>query len=330
MSVELTPVVGLPIAIEGESSIPLETPIRTDDEGIARRSVRSSDTVTISSLIPGIDFTPISGAAMVLYLSGQQEVAATRLVESEAICRKGSAADEQEVVYRYFNITDSLIAVDHDEFMNAIVRSDGTPIALQAPESYSSGPGSFSIPLEAFRLGEPNADMIGGKWKFLGELQEFSFNSATEANPIPWCEGEGRVPCSPVTEARLQGAGSRAQQELFAFFNYITSVRPAFRSQSDRLPFQRRVAKALRIIRSTIRGLQGRVYECTIPPPGCQRSELPREKLQIAFGEVFSGSPPTLEKRVAKYGAKAKKRYGKYLASNMPGGLYVCDSSGRS
>jgi hypothetical protein len=312
------------VAIEGESSEPLETPIRTDGDGVAKRLIRSSDTVSISSLVPGIEFTPVTGDAMTLYLGGTLDIAASRLVESESICRQVNSIAEEEVLYRYFNVTDTTIEVVRDDFMNSIVRADGTPAAVQAPESYSSGPGAFSIPMEAFRGSDPSAVVVGGTWKFLGSEQNFSFNPSTEGNPIPLCESEIVDSCRPLADSHLQQAVTRAQQEIFALFSYVARLQMKTRGQTVRLPYQRTGAKALRSIIATIRPLNGRVYSCPTPPPGCNKAEFPSAELGRTFRTIFGESPPALAARVERFGKKARKRYGQHLSNQFPPSVYVC------
>jgi hypothetical protein len=315
----------MPIAIDSESSTPIETPMKTDEDGRVQRLIRSSDTVTISSLYPAISFTPVSGQAMELFLAGDVAIKAQRLVEQNGTCRQLNARSEEEIVYRFFNITDAALTVETDEYLNQFTSPSGTPLAVQAPQVFESGEGQFTLPLSGLRSPEAASNEIGATWKFLASESSFSFRENIDPNPLPVCEGAVDSSCSPLSDQALQAVVSRTSAELTSLFDYGRRIKRNLQRSGPRLPYVRTGAVALRNIRVLVASLKGRTYTCAVAPYRCRQAQFPRVDLEKHFESIFAAQPSIKQKDFRRYGNKAIKRFRKFLAGRFPPNSYICE-----
>ncbi|MEY4699936.1 MAG: hypothetical protein RL326_123 [Pseudomonadota bacterium] len=315
----------MPIAIDSESAAPIETPVKTDEDGRAQRLIRSSDTVTISSLYPAISFTPVSGQAMELFLAGDVTIKAQRLVEQQGICRQLNDRSEEELVYRFFNITDEALTVETDEYLNQFTSPSGTPLAVQAPQVFESGEGKFTLALSELRSPISESSNIGATWRFLASELSFSFRETIDPNPIPVCEGAIVSPCSPIPDQALQAVVERATAELTSLFNYATKIKKKMRGVGARLPYPRTGAVAIRNIRVLVSTLRGRTYTCGVAPYHCRQARFPRAALEKHFETIFSSPPSVKQKEFKRYGNGAIKRFRRFLAERFPSDSYICE-----
>ena len=315
----------MPLAIDSESSPPVETPFKTNEDGRVERLIRSSDTVTISSLYPAIAFTPVSGQAMELFLGGDVPINAQRLVEQSGACRQLNDEAKEEVVYKFFNITDTTLTIEIDENLNTLVYPDGTPLAVPPPQTFASGQGEFVIPLEEFRSPEMGRNTIAGNWKFLASESVFSFQDRIEQNPLPVCEGAIVGPCSPLDDSTLKTIADRTTSEPTSLFNYSTRITKKIQKKSARLPYIRTGAVALRNIRSLASSLRGKTFNCGIAPYRCRQAPFPRIVFEKHFETIFSSQPPAKQKEFRKYGNGAIKRFRAFMAKNFPQSVYICE-----
>lgn len=315
----------MPLAIDSESSPPVETPFKTNEDGRVERLIRSSDTVTISSLYPAIAFTPVSGQAMELFLGGDVAINAQRLVEQSGACRQLNDEAKEEVVYTFFNITDSALTIEIDENLNTLVYPDGTPLAVLPPQTFASGQGEFVVPIEEFRSPEMGSNTIAGNWKFLASESAFSFQDRIEQNPLPVCEGAIVGPCSPLDDSTLKTIADRTTSELTSLFNYSTRITKKIQKKSARLPYIRTGAMALRNIRSLASSLRGKTFNCGIAPYRCRQAQFPRTVFEKHFETIFSSQPPAKQKEFRKYGNSAIKRFRAFMAKNFPQSVYICE-----
>lgn len=313
------------IAIDSESSTPAETPIKTDEDGRVQRLIRSSDTVTISSLYPAIAFTPVSGQAMELFLAGDVSIKAQRLVEQNGTCRQLNDRAEEEIVYRFFNITDASLTIETDEYLNQFTSPSGTPLAIQAPQVFESGEGQFSVPLTDLRSPEPGDGEVGAIWRFLASESSFSFREKIDPNPIPVCEGAIVSPCSPIPDQALQAVVDRTSAELTSLFNYSTKIKKKMKGVGRRLPYVRTGATALRNIRVLVSTLKGKTYTCGVAPYSCRQVQFPRVALEKQFETIFASAPSVKQKEFQRYRSGAIKRFRKFLAERFPPYSYICE-----
>lgn len=315
----------MPIAIDSESMTPVETPIKTDEDGRVERLIRSSDTVTISSLYPAIAFTPVSGQAMELFLAGDVSIHAQRLVEQNGTCRQLNDQAQEEIVYRFFNITDSTLTIETDENLNQLRYADGTPLAIQAPQTFESGEGQFIVPITEFKNAETGTNIIGGTWKFLASDSTFSFRDTIDPNPVPVCEGAIVSPCAPVDDAALQAVIDRTSSEVTALFIYSTKLKKKMGASGGRLPYVRTGATAIRNIRSLVSQLRGKTYTCGIAPYRCRQAQFPRVTLEKHFEAIFASTPSAKQKEFRRYGNSAIKRFRTFMAQRFPSYSYICE-----
>jgi hypothetical protein len=315
----------MPIAIDSESTAPIETPMKTDEDGRVQRLIRSSDTVTISSLYPAISFTPVSGQAMELFLAGDVAIRAQRLVEQQATCRQLNDRFEEEIVYRFFNITDAALTVETDEYLNQLTSPSGTPLAVQAPQVFESGEGKFTLSLSDLRSPHTGGGEIGATWKFLASESSFSFRENIDPNPLPICEGAIDSPCSPIPDQALHEVVDRATAELTSLFNYSTKIKKKVRGVGPRMPYVRTGAVAIRNLRVLVSSLRGRTYTCGIAPHSCRQARFPRVALEKHFETIFSSPPPIRQREFKRYENGAIKRFRRFLAKRFPPESYICE-----
>jgi hypothetical protein len=315
----------MPIAIDSESSTPVETPMTTDEQGRVQRLIRSSDTVTISSLYPAISFTPISGQAMELSLMGDVAVSAQRLVEQSGSCRQLNDQAQEEIVFKFFNITDATLNVETDENLNYFTSASGTPIAIQSPRKFESGPGQFSVLLSELRGSEGADGSIGARWKFLASESSFSFRENIDLNPVPVCEGAIINPCSPVSDQALDAIFERAAAEVKSLFNYSVKIRKKNQVTKSRLPYMKTGATALRNIKGLVLSLRGKTYTCATTLGRCRQSQFPRRELERHFEAIFNQAPPVAQKQFHRYGKSAADRFRKFLTQRLSSDAYICE-----
>jgi hypothetical protein len=199
VSVDLTPISGVDVIIAGSSEVS-QTPLATTDkDGVASRVVPRADTVTISSALAAISFTPISGSAEALNTAGVLEARADRLLKPISVCRFNAGAGHPMVAFYYENTAADTLTVTHAAGINQLEKSGARLTMTQPPESFSPGLDLFTVALDEFTR-EPLPGMcMSGSWSLLNsELGFQCVDGSTDPDIMP-CQARGALPCISVS-----------------------------------------------------------------------------------------------------------------------------------
>jgi hypothetical protein len=278
--------------MEGQSTDPEASLPRTDDDGVATQYVNGADTITISTGLEAIRFEPVSGLGTTLANQGQIELRAERLVEPGSPCRRAIYESGEEVVFPFVNLTDVLLTVENASPLNILTREGDGPSETQPPSSFASGGSFFSGPLTNFVASDPANSRISGRWSFLGTERSFTFDSLSETNPLPLCEGKTLLPCVALsdkvarnvikTTSDYGGKLRRLEQQLKR--KYPEKNRD-FSSKHNR---ERSYSK----IKSALTAVQERSASCSGDKFSCKQEEISKARLRKIFFAGFRPRPP--------------------------------------
>jgi hypothetical protein len=319
--IEQTPAPALPIRIDSESVDP-EAPLpRTDEDGIASQSVLSSDTVTISSALAVIRFTPISGGGSALANSSPIDINAERLIEPSPACRRSVVAQEDEVVFPFINVSDELQEIDNAIPLNIVLRGEDNPTTTQSPSEFALGSGFFTVPVTEFSISD---SLISGGWNFLGARRVFSFNPLIEDSPLPLCEGKGLLPCnafSDVGSQKLLRVTTKYIEKLLILEKRLKKMYP---EKNKNFSFRRDRSRSYEKIKAITSTLRNESLECADDKTNCRQGEVPKARLEKIFFSAFRPRPPTGRGLMRSLRAKGQRDL-RTILNQLPDFVVTCD-----
>lgn len=290
--VEQTPIPALPVRIESESSDPEAALPRTNDQGVATQAVNSTDTITISTGLDAIRFDPITGLGSTLANQSPIEVQAERLVEPGSPCRRAIYESGEEVVFPFVNLSEVLLVVENASPLNILAREGGTLTDTQPPTSFAAGGGFFSGSLNDFMASDSGSSRVGGQWSFLGTERGFAFDSLTESNPLPLCEGKALLPCISISD-------SAARKVLKTTSDYGGKLRRLERQLLRKYPARnkgfsskRNRERSYAKIKLAVTAAKERSASCASDKLSCKQEAISKAQLRKIFFAGFRPRPP--------------------------------------
>lgn len=291
VSIELTPVAGIPIFIEGESNTAETPPATTGQNGIASQSVNRSDTLSIYSGLPAVEFTPIVGSALALSSAGTIEISARRLVTTKRLCRFLAADNEDTLAFYFSSIAAGPLEVQSGGLANSIRTGDDILTRTQPSDRFEPGDGFFTVPLAEFVTASGPGQCITGKWHLLGS--ELSFQCAPgEFEPdIPMCEARATLLCPRFNSTNVQFVRNRA-------LKYVARAQRFQRNLIRRYPDLKRdvfVAQGMQkwLVRfnEVLTHAEEISRGCSDSNPQCREVEFPKQELRQALDRSFKRRP---------------------------------------
>jgi len=297
--------------------------LETGGQGEFSIQVGSSQKVDISSALPAIAMTPISGLAMELSLASPLQIEAFRLLEPAADPPCRAVVDTIPMVFwPYVNSTADLLAVP--ETLSFFGRN-----GLTAETSFAPGRNYFSRELSLFQAGD--------SWTLLGR-------TAVLPELVPLCTGSGDpVGCSEITAAQTDEVfddAVRIVTDTYAFSLQIKREllrkgwRPTGR-QDDYVKLGKPLLRSIRDVLSGTRPEGATIYDCpaeaAAEPPrsagSCEALLFPKQELRDAIREYFSIRPKRgFEKVTSRSRLKAELAKFEEVLNKLPDSYYVCGS----
>ena len=308
--IKQTPIAGAPLNFGVAEAL-------TDMSGEVKLNVPSDSQISVSSVLPVIEFTPFYDTAANFAQRSPVVIDARRLVEPLGGVCSVLVGGEERVFFPYENYTDQAMSVPlRYNLINRILSPTGEaiPADLYAPGLVGNG---FTVPKRHFFNGSGYA----GVWQFIGTNNTLpaQLNVCSDQGTKPQCELMPALRLKPLFDyprglvIRLSEASVRLARSR------------KWKPNGDvRGPFYSRGALALGKIRQLMRRLDGPNYICPTTPPQCRVVTVPKASLLNAFKIIYSGSvPPALQSlkntqkaEIAKYQAVLKK---------IPNTLTKCD-----
>jgi hypothetical protein len=292
VEIEKTPIVGLEVHFEGESSTMATPPARTDEAGVASQLVNRSDMITISSGLGAVQFQPISAPATILHTLGVVEAEASRLVEPVHICRFLDSSNQDSLAFYANNSASEPLTIPRQTPLNSLHAADGTLVEPQPPETFRPGLNLFTAPTRKFSSTKETESCASGIWKLLGAEKRFGCSGSQAALDIPLCEARSELPCVEIRDEKLDGmtrafrAGRRA---IGALEQYLKAAYPDANQNFSSIRHLRRGAARIKLL---VEQVKGHIGSCSALNPQCYEVDFPKEAMTKAFRKSF-GSRPT-------------------------------------
>lgn len=285
--------------------------------GEVKLQVPSDSQISVSSVLPVIEFTPFYDTAGNFAQRSPVIIDARRLVEPlPGICSV-IVGNEEHVYFPYENYTDQTMSVPlRYNLINRILSPTGeaVPVELYAPGVTGNG---FSVPRRHFFNGSGYA----GVWQFIG-------TNNTIPQQLNLCSDRGTGPqCEQFSDLKLEKLFSfpRALVIRLSEASVTLAKSKKWKPSGDaRGPFYQRGVASLSKIRSLLNPLKGPNYVCPTKPPQCWSVNVPKAELMKAFRIIYSGSIP---KGLLPLKATEKAEMNRYRAilRSIPNRLTKCN-----
>jgi hypothetical protein len=291
VAIDLTPIVGLDVFIEGESSTSATPPAQTDEAGVATQLVKRSDTVTISSALGAVQFDPVTGAASALHELGLVDIEAWRLVEPAHMCRYLDASNQEALALYMNNISSQELEVPRRQTLNSLHAGDSSLTETQPHENFTPGLSFFTVLLDEFRT-SGSQSCASGTWKLLGVEKNISCADGAIHPDVPLCEARAELPCVPVSESRVTSVRHRVRHAVQAVKKLEREVKRRYPEENRSYSVTRDLVKATNRMNRLLQDVQSVASSCTQVNPRCYEVRFPREELIKAFKRSFGPRPP--------------------------------------
>lgn len=280
-------------------------------------NVPNDTDVSVSSVLPVIEFTPFYDTAGNFAARSPVVINARRLVEPlPGICSV-VVGSEEHVFFPYENLTDQTMSVPlRYNLLNRVLSPSG---AAEPPELFAPGMvgNGFSIPKRLFSNGTGYA----GAWQFIGTT-----------NLIPQtlsvCSDTGTGPsCDRLSDLSLQRLFDHPRGLIVRLGDAsvkLAKQRKWKPSGNARGPFYTRGVKSLAKIRALMNRLAGPNYMCPTTPPQCRVMPIPKAEFMSAFKIIYTGSVPKGLLSLKKTEKAEVKKYQAILRS-LPDQVTKCD-----
>lgn len=324
VAIDLTPLVGLDVNFEGETSTVATPPAQTDGSGIAIQLVKDTDTVTISSGLDAIQFEPVSGHATTLHSQGLIDIAASRRVKPAFICRFNDAFNRDSLAFYANNSSTKELSVPRRQTLNSLHSSYGSLTPTQPAEMFSPGLSLFSLPLDEFRIGAGPTQCAAGAWRFLGVELEFTCGDNQVEPNVPMCESRWQLPCVSLDEDILAKIRARVRLSARRMRSLEQEVKLLYPDANRNYTITRDFKKGTKRIKTIIKTLRQTAQRCSGQNPHCSEVALPRAALVKAFRRAFGPRPAKGQayfRRVRKYHVVKFRK----ALSTLPKYLIRCD-----
>ncbi len=324
MSIDLTPVVGLDVFIEGESSSPATPPARTDESGLAVQSVRSSDLISISSALPAIEFDAVSGPAVVLSAASPLEIEGRRLIEPSHICRYLNTRSQQMLALYMMNISERELEVRQLDPINALKASSGALTTTQPPEIFAPGLGFMTVALSEFEaLAEPGV-CAAGAWHLLAAEHGFTCLPGALEPDVPLCEERGELPCISVEQSDLKWLKNRVRKYVARAKRLQRQLRARYPEANRGFNFDSDLQQSLARMEQTLGSVQAISSSCSQTNPQCRRVDFPKQQLLRSFKRSLGSRPQKGRKAFRKMRERLLALFGRNL-TRFPDYLVSCE-----
>jgi len=323
VAIDLTPVVGLDVFIEGESSTSATPPAQTDEAGVATQLVKRSDTITVSSALGAVQFDPVTGAATALNELGLVDIAAWRLVEPARMCRYLDASNREALALFVNNISSQELEVPRREGLNSLHAADDSLTQTQPLENFTPGLSFFTVPLDEFRVAGPQT-CASGKWRLLGTEKSVTCVEGSVEPDVPLCEARVELPCVPVSQARVTSVRHRVRHAVRGMRRLEQEVKRRFPEANRSYSITRDLVKGTSRINRLLQDVQSVANSCSLSNPRCYEVRFPREELIKAFKRSFGPRPQkgrNYFRAVRNYNLKRFRK----LLKEFPDYLVKCD-----
>jgi hypothetical protein len=308
--IKQTPIAGAPLNFGVTQAL-------TDMSGEVKLSVASDSQISVSSVLPVIEFTPFYDTAANFAGRSPVIIDARRLVEPlPGICRI-IVGNEEQVYFPFENYTDQAMSVPlRYNLINRILSptGDAVPADLYAPGMLGNG---FTVPKRHFFNGTGYA----GVWQFIGTNnaipEQLNVCSDTSTNPQ----------CELLPDLRLQPLFDHPRALVVRLSNAtvkLAKLRKWKPSGDLRGPFYKRGTLSLSKIRAIMNKLKGPNYICPVTPPQCRVMKVPKADFLKAFRLIYTGSVPKGLLPLKKTEKAEIKKYQAILRS-IPDQLTKCN-----
>jgi len=276
--IKQTPIAGAPLNFGFTTAL-------TDLSGEVHLNVPSDRDVSVSSVLPVIEFTPFYDTAANFAGRSPVNIDARRLVEPlPGICSV-TVGSEDHVFFPYENLTDQAMSVPlMYNLLNRMLSPTGeaVPPELFAPGLVGNG---FTVPKRLLY----NGSSYAGAWQFIGTT-----NLLPESLPV--CSDNGTAPtCDRVSELSLQRLFDYPRALIIKLGDASVRLAKARKwkpAGNARGPFYTRGVKSLARIRALMQRLAGPNYMCPTVPPQCRVVQVPKAEFLSAFKIIYTGSVP--------------------------------------
>lgn len=323
VAIDLTPIVGLDVFIEGESSNSATPPAQTDQAGVATQLVKRSDTITISSALGAVQFDPVTGPATALHELGLVDIPAWRLVEPARMCRYLDASNQESLALFVNNISSQDLEVPRREGLNSLHAADDSLTQTQPHENFSAGLSLFTVPLDEFRVAGAQT-CASGTWRLLGAEKNISCIEGTVEPDVPLCEARAELPCVSVSEARVSSVRHRVRNAVRGIKRFEQQVKRWYPEENRNYTITRDMLKGTAKINRLLQDVQSVTNSCSQVNPRCYEVSFPREELVKAFIRSFGPRPPKGRKYFRAVRKHNVNRF-RNLLKEFPDSLVKCD-----
>jgi hypothetical protein len=312
------------VYMEGESST-LETPAAiTDQDGVASQAVRGSDTVSIYSGMPALEFDPITAAGNTLSAAGMIDIAARRLVEASKLCRFLSAANHETLAFHFTSLGEQSMEVAQGNPINVLRGANQYLTPTQPLAVFQPGQGLFTVALSEFAAATAPGQCISGGWYLLGS--ELTFDCAAgEIQPdIPICEARAAIPCAEFSSTSSQFVKNRALKYIARARRLERRLAKQYPDMARNVSFVKRVRHSFKRLDAVLTQAEGVAGGCSAFNPVCRQVEFPKDDLRRALNRAFDRRP----KRGRKlYRAMRKRIKAEFEADleGIPDALVQCE-----
>jgi hypothetical protein len=292
VSVDLTPIVGVDVFIAG-SSDSAQTPVAvTDQDGIASRTVPRADTVSISSGLAAIEFTPISGTAESLHAQGIVEAQAKRLLRPISVCQFISNTGAPMIAFYFENTGLDILTVLRGALTNQLIIADSLLTGTQPPESFAPGVGLFTVARSEFTDGLSPGMCMSGGWKILNaELGFQCLDGSSEPDIIP-CQARGVLLCVDVSENQINELLKQTERSFKTLRSLVSQIRKRYSLRSHDIYLRGRLRKGFKRMQAILEDMQIRSAKCSQTGLNCQIVPIRRAELIWHFARATRLSPP--------------------------------------
>jgi hypothetical protein len=273
-----TPIAGAPLNFGSTTAL-------TDMSGEVHLNVPPEGDISVSSVLPVIEFTPFYDTAANFAARSPVIINARRLVEPlPGICSIVVGSEEQ-VYFPYENLTDQTMSVPlRYNLLNRMLSPAGEAIPPELFAPGLSGNG-FTVPKRFFS----NGSSYAGAWQFIGTTNLIPENLSV-------CSDTGTSPsCDRVSDMSLQRLFDYPRALVIRLGD--ASVRLAKQRKwkptgNARGPFYTRGTTSLARIKALMNRLKGPNYICPITPPQCRVLQVPKADFLKAFNVIYTGKVP--------------------------------------
>ncbi len=292
VAIDSTPVQGLEVHIEGDSSSAAGELPQTDESGVASELVNSKDMVSISSALAAIQFDPVTGLATALYQLGIIDIPAWRVMEPTHLCRYLDGNSRESVAFYVNNMTSQTLEVPRRVGLNSLHAGDNSLTETQPPESFAPGLSIFSVSLDEFRLSSGTGSCASGKLKLLAAEKSFGCESGQVEPEIPLCEGRAELPCVTVENATVRDARERVKRALKSAKRMEAELKRRYPDINRGYSLTQELVLGTRRINNLMNQVSAISSSCSHHNPRCTEVIFPREALIKTFKQSFGPRPP--------------------------------------